>query len=398
MDPRLLAAIDRRRPPILWRADFSGLVAGAASALPGPLLFSRASSGHSVQTGTSTLVITGGFTANDIARAGRRLDAHDMGLVFEETRPQEVPDCRNMQAGTWNVGGGSATTPGQSGPDGAALAHRLQVNSGGNSNFRPSVTVVSTNYVCQIWQRAYTASEAYQIMVTRGDGTRAMGVGTVPTTWGTAFVTWVAAATTCNAAPSDGRDFTVYGGIVAGARDVVVDFVNIQPGKFPTSTIVTSGGAATRAGERLYHPAASHLFHAGRMNHHVKLRPMGGATQYGAHYYLGQFDANNYARVNSSTRRLEVMRAGALVYNPAEALAFNAGDLVEIQYAVGGTSLQSFAKYRVNGGAWVSLTPDVAAGAFSPSGAWDWLCSGTSGQFSAHVYLVEALAAGVVLS
>jgi hypothetical protein len=383
---------------VLFRANLSGLSAGAVATLPGGLLFSRASSGHSVQTGSSSILIVGGFTSNDVARAGRRSDAHDVALAFEESRFNEVPDCRNMLAASWSVGGGSTTTAGQTGPDGAALAHRLQVPSATNSNFRASVTVAGTSYVCQIWQRAFTAPELYQLMVSKGDGTRGTATGTVQTVWGTAHLIFTAASTVANFAPSDGRDWTSFGGIVAGARDVVVDLTNIQPGKFPTSTIVTSGGSATRAGERLYYPAASDLFDAGRMNLHATLRPMGAAADYGAHMYLGRFDANNYVRVNNSTRRLEVVRAGVTVYNPPEALSFNAYDLLEVQCAAGGAGLQSFAKYRVNGGSWSNLTADVPAGAFSPSGAWDWLCAGTANQFTAWVYQLETLRAGVVLS
>jgi hypothetical protein len=391
-----------RKSGVLYSANFTVLSAGAVASLPSGVLFSRASSGHSVQTGTSALLTSGGFTANDIARAGRRLDAWDLGLLLEESRTNSVhlsrDDGSSYASSKWVAGHASTTqTFGHTGPDGAASAARAVVSSGGYSR-APEVLTPAGTYVHSQWVKSGGTgiySHIFASSLTTGVAAR----GAVGDAW---IRVALSPHTTGGGArygtAVDGQDTSAIGGGAAIALTGYYDLSQSELGRFATSNILTTAGAVTRAGERLYHASAADLFDAGRINLRTKLRPMGAAADYGSHYYLGRFDGNNFARINNSTRRIEVVRGGVTVYNPAEAISFNAHDLVEIQLAAGGASLQSFAKYRTNGGAWTNLTADVPAGAFTPSGAWDWLCAGTANQFTGWVYVLESFAGGVVLS
>jgi hypothetical protein len=380
--------------PPLAVLDFTALTAGALASLPG-LSFERASSA-TVQTGTSTLVTAG--IGSNVARAGRLLDAHNVGWLLEEARTNLVHDCRALDAASWSAGTGTLTVSYANGPDGSALsADRFVTTSGGFSPIRALGSQTAT-IAASAWLRHPTASGQYQLAQFINASTGAVATGTADTTWRRVACTraWVAQSPVF--VPSDGENLTgIAGGLAAGIRDMVVDLSQCEVGGFASSAIVTSGGTATRAGERGYRATGADYVDNGRVTMVSRSRPLGSSSQYANDMYLWRTAADTHARVSASTGAV-IVTVGGSAYTTPVAMTWAALDLVEIVVAAGGGVLPTLVKYRVNNGSWTTLstgTPPTQA-AIAAAGALDVMSNGTAGQFSAVHERAEFHRAGVL--
>jgi hypothetical protein len=90
--------------------------------------------------------------------------------------------------------------------------------------------------------------------------------------------------------PSDGRDLTAFGGIVAGARDSVIDFAQIEDTAFATEVVLGSG---VRAAGYYSVDLASIVDASGRLAIEIDFRPRGAYADYTLPLELLYVDANN---------------------------------------------------------------------------------------------------------
>lgn len=381
---------------LVFPIDFTTLTPGAVSSIPGSLSFSRASTA-TVQTSASQITT---IIPNDIARAGN--DGTHAGLVFEETRTNIVTD-RVITAASYHVGSGDTSTGSQVSPDGSGQGVRVQVTSGGNSRYMNPVIAVGHNFVCSSWQVQSIPGGLFQFVGFANSGTAdhtyAVG-GTAPASYTRYVASGMVATVNTNAiVPAYGIDETtalLHAGIVAGARDVIVDCQQCEDNSMWASEYIpTSGGTATRAGERLFYPNGATWIDKGRLSIYVSLEPKGSSSQYVNNMRIASFDALNYCGVNAISHAIECV-VGGVMYTTPLALSWAAGDLLEIWIEFGGGVLATKVEYRVNGGSWTivstGLPPTQAA--IVATGAIDLFCSGTTLQFSAWLRGIQVFQSG----
>jgi len=372
-----------------FSADFTTQSVGGGSVSGYGLSFSRASSGHSVQTGTSTIVAGGTLTSNDVPRFGRGLDANNVALVFEETSTNQVLDSRNLSASSWSNAGSPTVTSGQTDPTGGTAAYRIQCASGAGRG-ETNATGTSAAVTGSAFLRATSGTDQPNFNVFKSTGRVATNI-TLTTTYQRVKLLGGTGAAASSIVPVDGRDWSAIGGVAAAAHDCLVDFTQREFLRYATEPIVTSGGAATRSGERLWLATGSNaLASDGSLRCYVKLRPKGSSSDYANDMRFWHVDANNHAEVVASTAAVKIT-IGGTAYTTATAASWAANDLVEFWIAAGGGSNATVVKYRVNGGTITTLStgsPPTQA-AITIASTLDLLCNGTSNQFTAWVEKIE---------
>lgn len=342
---------------VLAEFDLTTQSAGAAS-LPSGLTFARASSGYTVQTGTSTLTTTG-ITSNNVARVGKLADAHSNGIFIEPARTNLAQRSREIATSPWLTGSTVATTAdAAAGPDGASSADRSNVTSGGFSNYQPITTVNGTTYAFSTWIAARTSAQNHRVAFSEtASAYTLVSTSSAPTTWQRVSGTRAATATTCYLVPCDGSNRTGTGGPAAMALDFFTDFAQVEAGGYATSAILTSGGStATRAAEILTVNGAitSPVARQGRLGCYLRFRAIAARSALTAASEGNLFadaDGDWYVWVNGSNGLVEIGKSDAskLSTSAANAITWSAGDLVEIAAQFGNS--KSRLRYRINGGA-----------------------------------------------
>ena len=339
---------------VLAEFDFTTQSAGAAS-LPSGLTFARASSGYTVQTGTSTLTTTG-VTSDNVARVGKLADAHSNGIFIEPARTNLYGYSRSANLASGTAGHSCTYTTGRTGPDGGTSAIRGQTPSGGYSRFQ-TLAPVTGNHTLSTWAAAGLGSGAYQVVGAYTGTTGAAVRGTASAAWGrvasAAFDYPAASSPTVN--PWDGRANATLGSS-AGARDCDLDFVQFEAGKYATSAIVTSGGStATRAAEILTVNGAvtSPVARQGRLGCYLRFRAIAARSALTAASEGNLFtdaDGDWYVWVNGSNGLVEIGKGDTskLSASASNAITWSAGDLVEIAAQFGNG--KSRLRYRINVG------------------------------------------------
>ncbi len=375
----------------IWAADFSAQSAGAGSVASFGLTFARASSGHSVQSGDTSVVLVSG---NDSPRYGRRASADPMGLVVEPERTTLIVNSRQVTGSGWTPGLTAATADYAAGLDGTTVADRVQANSGGYGPYAVITLATATKYIASAWLRGTTAGGIFQLRFSATGGTTviaaASGTDSVPVYRRVEVRLDTGNSTGGQLHTSDGADRAVDGGIAAGARDAVIDLIQVELGRYATEAMVTTGTGATRAGERLYHPTGSALLVSGRLSLAFTVQPKGSSLDYaGSNPRLWTVDANNYCEIDATTRLARVVVGGAAYVAPVP-LTWAANDVVDVFVRAGNGV--PYAAYRVNGGASTLLSTDSPSsqGSLSIPGALDLLCNGTAQQFGAWTRKIEA--------
>lgn len=380
----------------LWRVggwaplfdwDFTQQSPGAL-VLPTGLTFARASSGHTVQTGTSTIV-TSGITSNDIGRIGRLSDSHSRGLFIEPARTNFYGRSRSANLASGTTGAACTYTTGRTGPDGTANAIRGQVASGGYSRFQ-TLAPVTGNHILSTWAAAGLGSGAYQVVGAYAGTTGAAVQGTASAAWGraasAAFDYPAASSPTVN--PWDGRANTTLGSS-AGARDCDLDFVQFEAGKYATSAIVTSGGAsATRAAERLTIDStrATQATVNGRLGFYVRFRAIAALTEMDGSAE-GQIlcDAGGSpvfgVRIDASSRYIYLNIGSKYSKTANSVITWSRVSTIEMVMELGAGP--SDFRWRIDGGS-VNIAAFTARNdvldPIVPSSGLDVLCAGTSWQ------------------
>lgn len=355
-------------PTALTVADFT------SSSLPAGWTFSRGgSAGERVQTSESTL--SAALTA-DQPGFGRWVSSWDIGLDIDgESGNYHADKANHGRLVSELTTAGSGTTiaaSGLPGPDGTGNPERVTVTSAGFSRYQSRTGLASAYSRISLWYRAPTGTTSGQINYA---GARALGT-TATETWQVVEIESPTQSTASTTIPVDGRDMSAIGGIVAGARDVIVDFMmdaktnDRYRHKWTPNTSV-AGEAASTTVQRDSND---------RWAGYVRCRTKGARSDYagGTGFVVFRVDANNYAYVATSTGYLTIVWGGATVYTGTVAATWSALDEVEFDWLMGADIGTTFA-YRVNGATWTAiaahtpLTPPANGANFSPlymSGAW----------------------------
>ena len=377
----------------LQRAGFEQLAAGSNALSGYPVSLAR-SAGATVQTGPDTMVT--GIASNTARIFDGGSGRH--GLRFEESRTNVIADARNPAAASWSAGSFVTTTTSYtSGPDGSTSGTYNDVSSGGYGRYYALGTRTGP-YTGSVWVRQGALASVYRVdnnnWITAGNGTTVTGNTT--SSWQRVAATYTYANNAAGFVPNDARDTSAIGGGTAVALHVVTDLNQVEAGAFPTEVIVTSGGSASRAGERLATTAAasSWIQSSKRFAFEVRLQPEGARSEYGSTpLRLWTLGASDYAELNPASGVITVVSGG--VSNTTSAgLNWNRNDEVEIYIAAGGGTTTSV-MMRVNAGApWTATVTGSALTGSAPATSMDLLCNGTSNQFSAAVRSVTAWSAG----
>ncbi len=388
---------------VIASGDFTSGAVGVAT-LPVGFSFSRASSATTADYYGKTLVVTGITT--DVPRRGKSANQRT-GLRFEKSATNIAKQCNDPSNNTNYTTFGTVTITHpyvveRPGPDGSLTTPtRVQTPAGTHVRYQPLVGN-SGPWTYSAWMRAQAAGDScvFGMSIAAGAyiGTPSVGdASAADDTWSYRSVSSPGGDTAMAFVISDSRgDSTYLPGPAAAARDTVIDFVQAETGLFPTSSIVTTTATVTRAGERLWLPAASTVVQLGRIGFYVALEPGGANTAMGSTTLsLWYIDGNNYGAITPTTGIVKVVINGA-IFNCTTALTWSAGDLVEIWCEAGGGSLLTIVKARVNSGAAVTLgTSGAAQDAIVPgANTLDLLCVSTTLQLSALVQRIDFYAHG----
>lgn len=380
---------------VTWRVDFTAVNAGPLSAGAlltlgsGGLVLTRASSATVQDSALS--VVTAGIGV-DVARVSD-IGGGKKGLRIEEARSNVIQYARDLsQLGGVAWGGAFTRTAGQTGVDGTSVAYRIDVTSGNalgentGSNPAGGPTTAST------WLRSLAGAAVPNVNLYRSLTGRIATAAVVGTTFQRVSISGPTGSETVSLCPVDGRDWSTLGGIGAGARAFVVDGCQRELGGFPTSLIVTAGATGTRAGERLRHDTPASLLASGRFSLEVVLWAEGASTEYSANLRVWTFDVSNYAEIDKTTRVLTVV-IGGVARNLGALPVWSRDSKIELFIAAGGGAIGTKAKVRIDGGTVTDLGTGAAQAAVTPAGAVEFMCSGTSAQFSCMAASLEAFPA-----
>jgi hypothetical protein len=354
---------------IIWEVDFrrfplsDGTNAGYHTSLLSSkgLTLARASAA-TVQTSTSTVVTTGiGVDAPRIGDAG-----YGRGLVIEEARTNALTYCNDFSQSFWTaIGSGGGSTRALSGiaPDGGG-AFRLTNGAPlieGNARMHGNGTFGAGRF------SVFTKSVVGSSVSLRYGGPTSYNTASNPTTWNRIIA--VETAGVSNYPVVYGANFDNAGALLSGAAGDQSEWWGAQVelgAKFPTELILTTGATATRAEDSLIAPTS--IVRNGRLGLAVKFIAKCGAAEFGGTHTLwsGHGASITDSIVFSHITRQAVVRVGGAVLFSSAAWSFNRGDTVEIWSEIGGGSLPSVIKYRVNGGAVVTLYNGAPAPALTP--------------------------------
>ena len=356
----------RKRGGVAAVVDFTTLTPGAHASIPS-VTVTRASSA-TVQTGTATLA----HAVADEARVGRSSDADAPALLVEGSRTNHVTKSRNVAGMT--AGGATSSADYAAGPDGTVSADRQTIATDGQSNQETLAGTLNGDwFVASEFVASATGSAQHAQLVYYDGGAAASYVNDASVT------TWRRLATPAKSQafggatviPADCRNQVPGGGQNPPAADLVLDFVQCERGKYPTSSIVTTGAAVTRSAELVTLADSSKFVSGGKLRVSLTFRPLCSLAQLAYDTALPVLlfrsaDLECAAWINPATRCLSVYAGGRSTAYTLPTWA--AGDRVELALQAGAGA--AIARIRINGG---SVTDLVGTGfdgsAASASGA-----------------------------
>lgn len=358
--------------------DFSTQTPGIA-VLPGGLSFSRASTA-TVQTSASTILVTGITT--DVARIGDD-GANHKGLVIEEARTNNAQYAQLVGNPVSTTG--TPTISDITGPDGATSGRQIQ-DTGASAfqfqYFNPTNFSNGTSVVGSCWGKLIAGTQgtvqengdSADLVITSANWARVVNSGTA------------------NAISPFSMNFVPTNLVAASVGTCAFYGAQYEAGKFVTELILTSGAAATRAGERLWLTDKSTAIISGQLSMEVAYFPKGAHNAYAAQQNIFFIDANNQAFINNGTVTVVV---GGVSLASSNSYTFNAGDNVELWIRAGNDVPQ--ASMRVNGGTPTvfTFTQTQQAALSTATGTMDLLCSGTTNQLTSRVRAIRFYGRGV---
>lgn len=331
--------------------DFESVTTpGTVYSFPSWLTFTRASDQYTVQTSASTM--TSGLTGNDKAYTGNRGGisgrAWSNGLSFEESR-QQLMNTNPRSITTLNVVGTVTSVVTGVGPDGGGAPERVQAASGQYSRSGSFTINASSSTVASQWLIQGSAGALNQFVPNNNGVIYAVVAGPAGSSWNReiAYIK-TGGSTAFYLIPCDGRSQTTYGGIAAGARDAIFDFLQIEYGFYPTEAIPTA--SATRQAPALTATDRTKVLDAtGRLYWVADITFSGSTFQYAAPIQVSPyFDASNAgASISNSTNKLSV-NVGGNTWTPTTDLSYHlwAGRRAKLGIVAGGGGVVSKAKIQ----------------------------------------------------
>lgn len=372
---------------ITGQTIFSNFSSGSVT-MPSGLAFFR-NSPATVQTGTSTLV-SSSIDAN-VAVVGRVLDTDTFGLQHEISSSNVIKDSRDMSTANWAAGTATATYNYAAGPDGAVLADRFNATNTQFSRYiggdiQTNSIPGGTNVAYSMWQQAVTSSGGYQGYISE-PALQLLSGNLTGTSWKRLSLNHlvVVPGSVLSFVPLDARNLG--SGSSALARDVVLDYHQIELGGYPTSAIVTTGLAITRAGSRIQYTSPLSRLWNGRLNLELDLRPLGSSVAYSSgsqamRIWTDATNGNNFIEVNSASLCVSMSISGVMNYTVNSLPPWNANDRLQLFFGAGGNSASRVFAQVGTGSATELTISGSALGMLSPTGSIDLLSDGVTKQFS----------------
>jgi hypothetical protein len=333
------------------RIDFRLLTPGVGpEVLPGGIVVTTGvAANRSVWTGTALVT---DVTANR-ARIGRLAIDDPPALLIEPEATNDHTFWRGVPtiAGLIRAGNSetSCAASGIAGPDGTGDATRYQIASGGWCRNYYDAAAGALEYTASAFVRHATGTGNDTISSTETKSSAAA----LTTAW-----VRISSSTTGSSngyhLPVDGRERAAFGGAAAGARDVLVDFQQMELGAIATSPIPSG---ATRTAEAMAFPdALSTYLVGGRLKIALRLRPLAARASYKTTVaqYFWYVDADNYLLFQPASGAL-LLRVGGTNDGPVATISWTADDVLEIYCECGGAAAGTIV-WRTNNGALTSWT------------------------------------------
>ena len=369
-----------RRIDTVFEVDFTSFTPGAGSLTSTGTLYERLSPQYTVQTSATTVSTDAAFANSNSVPIGK--NATGVGIVMDESRAARVTAWRDQSSWT-NVGGGTITSDTAAGPDGSVLADQSQTTSG-NTGYRLAVTHTA-NQIWSYWHKSPTGGAIGQAIVNNGSGVfYLIFAGTEPSVW-TRSTVYVPSggSTTSLFNGADGTNMTAIGGLGAGARDSLIDMVQVEDGQFPTETI---GAAATRAAPKWYRNVGSTCLSSdSSLRPYFELEPKGACTEYTADMTLWSNPVNGDCSVIDSATQAVKTTVGGVTYTTPVSMSWAREDRLRIFEIVGGSNVTNV-QYAVNSSSPIRLSTGspTTFGSLTISGNLDFLQTNKTKVFSSR--------------
>jgi len=376
----IIAGCAWRRVDTVFEVDWTNTPTGAGSVTGTGTLYERLSAQSTVQTGPTTLATGGALDNSSVPPIGK--NGGLIGLVIEEARTQAIQAWREMVTPNWfDAGGGSFTHDAATSPDGTTSAERSQTTSG-NPGYYCAFSH-SGNQTFSYWHKAGSVGATGQAVYNAGSSVfYLVFAGSEPTNWTRNSVLSPSGG---SGGPlvymTDGTSRTAIGGIGAGARDSLLDFVNFENGNFPSEAF--GPGVATRAAPRWYRNVGNTcLAEDGSLRCYIECEPKGASNEYSADMTLWYIDANNNAVIDNAVQAVKITIGGTLYTTPVS-MSWSREDRLRIFVSVGGGQVTSV-QYAVGASSPIRISTGSPPtfGALTISGNLDFLQSNKTKVFS----------------
>lgn len=373
---------------IIWKADFENdfpLTGGANTReiigrlARANMLFTRASDA-TVQTSASTLVSSG------IGVDGPRVGSNGSvkGLVIEEARTSQILRATELTTAPWvkQLGTETWVANAATAPDGNATAESvITAASAAGGIAQTWASYAAGTYTVSVWAQAQSGSKQFNFRAPN-----VIGVSNQVLAAQTCGTSWARKSSAAVVTGATGGGSTVIMNVGAGAYALNLWGAQLEAGAFPTELILTTGAAATRATDRLKLAQASQMMRGGRVGLEMRFVPKGARTDYGTPqmWFAAGTVGGNGTNINANGT-LTTYAEGA-AYSTSGAIAWNAGETVDLWIEAGGGSLVTVVKYRRNNGTPITLgTSSAPQARMLPTGLADLL-----GYIGSSTYALSA--------
>ena len=180
------------------------------------------------------------FSASDVLRLENRGDGAGDLALFERASENLALYSRELDNGAWALTGYTRTPDQNYGCDGTAIATRFQGATGTIDQY----TGGTGDQCGSVWMRRTSGSGAGQMVIY--NSIAAAGNASLTTTYDR-ISSWTNGAVNFRAV--EVVDRTASGGIAAYTADLLVDMVQMEDGRYPTSAIRTTNPTATRGAD-----------------------------------------------------------------------------------------------------------------------------------------------------
>jgi len=293
-----------------------------------------------------------------------------MGLLIEQGIQNQLNGSDSpvsINSGWTASGAGTQTTNYAEGPSGSiSNASRLNIPSVSVSNYYALGSDTTDRYVFSMWHRSRDATTIGNMQTNivnavgtiYGAFTRAASDNWAIMSASTGGKSWKTII------PLSCKDLTPSGGYAAAPKDVLVDYMQLERGDFPTSCVSRGKGIPGQRERDVVSWTLPML--DSRVRYYARFKPIFTSTS--SVYYNNAstptaqsswtiFESAtpaNYLRINDSDKKLVCSFNGGAPVTSTNAISFLKYDDVEILVEAG-NNVATTLSYRVNSGSWTDL-------------------------------------------